>query len=76
MIQVWNIATKTLEKQYPADNGKTCLPFRWGTGVLIAIIASCLDVAWIDDLRFVTCGGDRVIHVFQLNTTKPIRTLK
>lgn len=38
--------------------------------------ASCLDVCWIDDSRFVTCGGDRVIHVFQLNTTKPIRTLK
>ncbi|KAF9654443.1 WD40 repeat-like protein [Thelephora ganbajun] len=38
--------------------------------------ASCLDVAWIDDSRFVTCGGDKAIHVFQLNTTKPIRTLK
>jgi len=26
-IQLWNIATKTLEKQYPADNGKamTCI---------------------------------------------------
>ena len=21
-VQLWNIATKTLEKQYPADNGK------------------------------------------------------
>jgi len=42
----------------------------------MVIVASCLDVAWIDDSRFVTCGGDKVIHVFQLNTTKPIRTLK
>jgi len=44
--------------------------------MLTVIVASCLDVAWIDDSRFVTCGGDRVIHVFQLNTVKPIRTLK
>lgn len=24
-IQLWNVANKTLEKQYPADNGKECL---------------------------------------------------
>jgi CO dehydrogenase/acetyl-CoA synthase gamma subunit (corrinoid Fe-S protein) len=44
--------------------------------VLTFTAGSCLDVAWIDDSRFVTCGGDEVIYVFQLNTTKPIRTLK
>jgi hypothetical protein len=43
---------------------------------LITITASCLDVTWIDDSRFATCGGDNVINVFQLNATKPIRALK
>ena len=75
-IQLWNIADKTLEKQYPADNGKEWLSIVMEKRRLIVDAASCLDVAWIDDTRFVTCGGDRVIHVFQLNTTKPIRTLK
>ena len=39
-------------------------------------VGSCFEVAWIDDSRFVTCGDSAAINVFQLNTMKPIRTLK
>ncbi|KIJ65057.1 hypothetical protein HYDPIDRAFT_39702 [Hydnomerulius pinastri MD-312] len=38
--------------------------------------ACCLDVDWLDDSTFASCGSDRVVHIVSLNGTKPIRTLR
>ncbi|KZT30916.1 WD40 repeat-like protein [Neolentinus lepideus HHB14362 ss-1] len=34
----------------------------------------CLDVDWITDTMFASCGGDKLIHIFQLGDHKPIKT--
>ncbi|KAH7886002.1 WD40 repeat-like protein [Phlebopus sp. FC_14] len=38
--------------------------------------ACCLDVDWLDDSTFASCGSDRVVHVVSLSGTKPLRTLR
>jgi transducin (beta)-like 1 len=35
----------------------------------------CLDVDWIDENIFASCGADQLIHVMKLEESKPIRTL-
>ncbi|KAH7923908.1 WD40 repeat-like protein [Leucogyrophana mollusca] len=36
----------------------------------------CLDVDWLDESTFASCGADRLVHILSLNGTKPIQTLK
>ncbi|TDL28350.1 WD40 repeat-like protein [Rickenella mellea] len=34
----------------------------------------CLDVDWLDDSTFASCGADRLIHIMQLGNPSPIKT--
>ncbi|KAH7914745.1 WD40-repeat-containing domain protein [Hygrophoropsis aurantiaca] len=36
----------------------------------------CLDVDWLDESTFASCGADRLVHIVSLNGTQPIQTLK
>jgi len=38
-------------------------------------IDCCLDVDWLDDNTFASCGADSNIHIMKVDGTKPIRTL-
>ncbi|KAJ8596276.1 WD40 repeat-like protein [Rhizopogon salebrosus TDB-379] len=37
--------------------------------------ACCLDVEWLDDSTFASCGADKVVHVVSLTATGPLHTL-
>jgi hypothetical protein len=34
----------------------------------------CLDVDWLDDYTFASCGADSLIHIMQLGQKLPIKT--
>ncbi|KAJ3802259.1 WD40 repeat-like protein [Lentinula aff. detonsa] len=34
----------------------------------------CLDVDWLNDNMFASCGADRQVHIFSVNEEKPIKT--
>ncbi|KDQ63157.1 hypothetical protein JAAARDRAFT_120290 [Jaapia argillacea MUCL 33604] len=34
----------------------------------------CLDIDWLDETTFASCGADKLIHVLTLTDPKPIRT--
>lgn len=36
----------------------------------------CLDVEWLTDDMFVSCGVDMVIHVMKLGSDNPLETLR
>jgi len=35
----------------------------------------CLDLDWLDDDTFASCGADMMIHIMKINDPKPIKTL-
>lgn len=35
----------------------------------------CLDLDWLDDNTFASCGADMVIYIMKINDEKPIKTL-
>ncbi|KIM88979.1 hypothetical protein PILCRDRAFT_813977 [Piloderma croceum F 1598] len=35
----------------------------------------CLDIDWLDDNTFASCGADSIIHIMKVDESKPIRTL-
>ncbi|RDB29531.1 F-box-like/WD repeat-containing protein TBL1Y [Hypsizygus marmoreus] len=35
----------------------------------------CLDVDWLDENTFVTCGADQLIHIMRVDTPNPLKTL-
>ncbi|KAL4260438.1 F-box-like/WD repeat-containing protein Ebi-like protein [Pleurotus pulmonarius] len=35
----------------------------------------CLDIDWIDDETFTSCGADNLVHIMKVGQTQPIRTL-
>ena len=35
----------------------------------------CLDVTWLDESMFASCGADSLIQIMHLNESKPIKTL-
>ncbi|KAG5716340.1 F-box-like/WD repeat-containing protein TBL1XR1 [Termitomyces sp. T112] len=35
----------------------------------------CLDVDWLDEDTFATCGADRLIHILRVNESAPFKTL-
>ncbi|ETW86725.1 hypothetical protein HETIRDRAFT_306016 [Heterobasidion irregulare TC 32-1] len=36
----------------------------------------CLDVDWLDDETFASCGADKMIHLFGLGVDEPIKTFQ
>jgi len=38
--------------------------------------ACCLDVEWLDDSTFASCGADKVVHILSLTATGPLHTLE
>jgi hypothetical protein len=34
----------------------------------------CLDVDWLNDTTFTSCGADQVIHVMRIDADEPIKT--
>jgi transducin (beta)-like 1 len=41
----------------------------------IVQIDCCLDIDWLDDNTFASCGADSIIHIMKVDDSKPIRTL-
>lgn len=39
-------------------------------------IECCLDVDWIDDNTFATCGADKIINIMRIGTHEPLLTLE
>lgn len=35
----------------------------------------CLDIDWIDDETFTSCGADKLVHIMKVGQPQPIRTL-
>lgn len=38
-------------------------------------LAYCLDIAWITEEMFASCGADGKIHFLRMNQTNPLKTL-
>lgn len=38
--------------------------------------ACCLDVEWLDDSTFASCGADKIIQIISLTATGPLHTLQ
>ncbi|KAI5122354.1 hypothetical protein M0805_004112 [Coniferiporia weirii] len=36
----------------------------------------CLDVEWLDDSIFASCGADKLIHIMQIENPNPLRTFE
>ena len=42
----------------------------------VFIIADCgLDIEWLSEDSFASCGADKLIHIMRLDEGKPIKTL-
>jgi transducin (beta)-like 1 len=40
----------------------------------ISLPDCCLDIDWLNDTTFATCGADQVIHVMRIDADDPIKT--
>lgn len=36
----------------------------------------CLDVDWINDNMFASCGADRLVHIYSVDEEKSIKTFE
>ena len=71
---LWHVEEKRLHRQY-----------RCHTGNMNIIIPeadpnpynpdSCLDVDWINENMFASCGADQLIYVMDVYETNPVKTL-
>jgi hypothetical protein len=39
------------------------------------ILECCLDIDWLDDSGFASCGADKTIHIMQIGESAPVKTL-
>jgi transducin (beta)-like 1 len=71
---VWDVKEKKLLKQYRCHEG--CQSRAIFCPTLKVPFADCsLDVDWLDDSTFVSCGADMLIRVIQLGEKGEIMTL-
>jgi len=72
---VWNVKNKRLHRQYRCHTGRFVV-FAFGLGSCSYVLTDCcLDVDWLDDNMFASCGADTNIHIMKVNERKPIKTL-
>lgn len=73
---VWNVPAKKLEIMYRCHIGAF---FNIGLQILSQQahtgLDCCLDVAWIEEDIFATCGADKLVHIVQVGTTNPLMSL-
>jgi transducin (beta)-like 1 len=72
---VWHVKNKKLHKQYRSHTGKLGVCAFGFRSCLYIRADCCLDVDWLDDNTFASCGADSIIHIMKVDESKPIRTL-
>jgi transducin (beta)-like 1 len=70
---VWNVKNKKLHKQYRSHTGKLAGRVLGSCSYVPA--DCCLDVDWLDDNTFASCGADTMIHIMKIHEGKPVKTL-
>lgn len=72
---VWNVAEKKLVTMYRCHLGELAFILQKTLTSLCACTDCCLDVDWIDDETFVSCGADKLINIMRVGDIKPMKTL-
>lgn len=71
---LWNVVEKTLHKQYKYHSGHYLSSNAFEL-ILIQISDCCLDVDWINETMFATCGADHKIYICKIDETQAVATL-
>ena len=69
---MWNVPEKQLHRQYRCHTGKKSaiiILYSYDFG-----LDCCLDIDWLDDWTFASCGADNLIYVMQVDAPEPIKT--
>jgi transducin (beta)-like 1 len=73
---VWNVPAKKLEIMYRCHIGALVLRIQCICSMQADMkIDCCLDVAWIEEDIFATCGADKLVHIVQVGTSNPLMSL-
>lgn len=74
---VWDIPSKSLFAQYKCHEGmRKCSQTDSRTSLIICLVEPCLDVEWITEDAFASCGADGKIQLMRLGSSTPFKTLR
>lgn len=72
---VWDVAEKKLFMQFRCHAGENHIT-DGDVKVEKRNLECCLDVDWLDDNTFASCGTDKLVHIMQIGNPNPLRTFE
>lgn len=73
---LWDVPGKRLHRQYHGHDGRAFQSIRVAWSWMYWFLDCCLDVDWINDNMFASCGADRLVHIYSVDEEKSIKTFE
>jgi transducin (beta)-like 1 len=72
---LWDVKAKRLHKQYRCHTSNyEPLVSYVRSDAQISLTDCCLDIDWLNDNTFATCGADQIINIMRVDVDDPIKT--